>query len=729
VDKLMRHLAGTAGGPTLETGLYKGRPHLIVPVVALMEGVIHAVNAPTAEYVPLSELSHAPQGWNGRPVVPGHPSIGTSKVSANEPKILASSKFGTVFNTRISNGRLLMDAWIDPERAKSIGGDAAKVVERLNAGKQIEVSVGAFVTADPKQGEFKGKRYAAQWRGIIPDHLAMLPEATKGACSIEMGCGAPRSAESGGTDEEVSTERDAAAALPMSYNDLRTKLSTALAAVTPGFSFVEQVYIDNTVLYSVSSPMPPQPCDCPSTVDAGRLFKRSFKLSGDEVELLDDAAEVEPVTTYEPVRAACGCPDCRAAAEWDESAHPRAKDGKFESGQMDSGSFIGGANVPNSALRGDLKGSKQVSASRLPRKIGKVDVLDPATGEWGVLKDAFADSGGVEIETSTGHWTADSSESFETRPTQYKYDPTDPHSVSEHSHDLGREAYKSETAKDHHAASKAYGESAAMLRKSGNEDAAKTHDHYAATHHQEAKDREAGLKPWTWDKSGKKVRKAESSLVSCTCGDCAAKATTNVAESGAQTMTAEQRTATIRSLIANKNSGFVLADVPMLEVAPCDRLTAFVAAAARNAALPMKDCEACEGTGQVDGKDCKVCDGSGKVPAFKAAAAAELTEEQFLASAPESIRSLIADKKAQDEATKTALVASLKAAQSEYTEDELSAMDIKSLERLSKVAKVDDAAPVNFIGRGVPRTAADANTYAPPDPYKAGLATLSAATR
>ena len=87
--------------------------------------------------------------------------------------------------------------------------------------------------------------------------------------------------------------------------------------------------------------------------------------------------------------------------------------------------------------------------------------------------------------------------------------------------------------------------------------------------------------------------------------------------------------------------------------------------------------------------------------------------------APEEIRTLVADKKAQDAAQKADLVATLKAAQSEYTEDELKAMDVKALSRLVKVAKVD------YSGQSFPRTAAENDVYAnPPDPYAAGIAKL-----
>ena len=56
---------------TCRMEMYHGREHLVVPLVALMEGVIHAVNAADPEFVPADVLST--MGWDGRPVVLGHP--------------------------------------------------------------------------------------------------------------------------------------------------------------------------------------------------------------------------------------------------------------------------------------------------------------------------------------------------------------------------------------------------------------------------------------------------------------------------------------------------------------------------------------------------------------------------------------------------------------------------------------------------------------------------------
>ena len=186
----LRYLAGTTGA--VRTAMHNGREHLVVPVVALMEGVIHAINAPSAELVPLTTLSEKPERWNDRPVVLGHPTRGGRQCSANDPEIMASHAFGQVREAQIKGAKLICEAWVDPVRLETLGAQA--LLAKLRAGEMVDVSVGAFVSTTDEAGDWYGKKFAATWMQIQPDHLAFLPH-TSGACSLEMGCGANRAAE------------------------------------------------------------------------------------------------------------------------------------------------------------------------------------------------------------------------------------------------------------------------------------------------------------------------------------------------------------------------------------------------------------------------------------------------------------------------------------------------------------------------------------------------------
>lgn len=144
-EKVARHihlLGANKGAVRRDT--FEGKEYIVVPVVALMEGVVHAVNASSPEFVPASSLMTAPAGWNGRPVMYGHPVRDRKQVSANEPEILEAQSIGLIFNTAVANKKLGMEAWIDPVKAEKVGGP--KFLNRVENGELIEVSVGAFTT-------------------------------------------------------------------------------------------------------------------------------------------------------------------------------------------------------------------------------------------------------------------------------------------------------------------------------------------------------------------------------------------------------------------------------------------------------------------------------------------------------------------------------------------------------------------------------------------------------
>jgi hypothetical protein len=183
--------------------LYEGRQHLKVPVVALVEGVLHASNADDDERVLSEDMLASLDAWEGMPFTMDHPQMDGRRLSASDPEIKRLYSFGFVRNAHMSEDgkRLLMDAILDPERAALVGKKAVRLMERAEAGETVDVSVGVFVGTEDGVGEYNGKRYATTWRGIRPDHLAGLPEGVNGACSLEMGCGLPRAASEGEMEE------------------------------------------------------------------------------------------------------------------------------------------------------------------------------------------------------------------------------------------------------------------------------------------------------------------------------------------------------------------------------------------------------------------------------------------------------------------------------------------------------------------------------------------------
>lgn len=111
----------------------------------------------------------------------------------------------------------------------------------------------------------------------------------------------------------------------------------------------------------------------------------------------------------------------------------------------------------------------------------------------------------------------------------------------------------------------------------------------------------------------------------------------------------------------------------------------------------------------------------------KAAEQKPKTEAEWLAEAPEDLRTLVSDVRAENVAKKVALVSQLKAAQKVYDEDELNAMDLKQLAKVAALANV--ATPVDYSGRGGPRIAEGKDDYMsqpPPDGYRIALDKASA---
>lgn len=298
--------------------MLNGREHIVVPVVALMEGVIHAVNANTPEFVPAATLAKAASSWNGRPVTLGHPTKNGRQCSANEPAILASHGLGTVFNSRFENKRLLCEAWIDKARVEALD---SKMAARLLENEREEVSVGAMVVTDNVAGDHNGKSYKASWAEASGDHLAFLPGG-RGACSIEMGCGAHRAASylvtAEGIEEENPWRALLRALMPRGWGDdeVKQELREALAAVDPASRNGEILRVTNDrVVYCVYPPVPSYPTDVYATPPSMTYWSRDFTFdtATQKYTVSVDRMPVEPTTVYAPLRSAkAGYEDCAA---------------------------------------------------------------------------------------------------------------------------------------------------------------------------------------------------------------------------------------------------------------------------------------------------------------------------------------------------------------------------------------------------------------------------------
>jgi len=303
------HFRGALVGAQIRQAQFDGREYLVVPVVALCEGAIHAANANTPELVLAEEFGKCPDGWNGRPVLWDHPILNGIRVSGNEPLVLERMKMGEIFHTLVDGDKLKMEAWLDVVRCTKMP-EGARTLERVRANDLVEVSVGCFVETEPGSGLKDGVKYSGVWRNIVPDHLAMLPEGTIGACSVEMGCGAPRAASKGGKAVTLKELREKFQALAAKFRthaeeeeigdtDVRYLLEQALYSTEPAFLGVIEVFSEsNQVVY----------CVAPDGVM--KNFRRGFSIADGKASLEGTPEEVKEVRKFEPMNASapnCGC--------------------------------------------------------------------------------------------------------------------------------------------------------------------------------------------------------------------------------------------------------------------------------------------------------------------------------------------------------------------------------------------------------------------------------------
>lgn len=692
-----RELQSTTG--EVRTEMWNGREHLVVPVVALMEGVIHAINAQTPEFVSAAALSKKPNHWNGHPLVLGHPVRDGKQISAHEAAVLEKHAFGHVRAAHMNGSRLGVEALIDPSRLEQLGQQ--QLLNDLRAGKSIEVSVGAFVTTNGKSGEYNGKPYKSEWVDIMPDHLAFLPNG-RGACSIEMGCGTHRMAEALMPEEIELETLGGPGSGPRKGGGGGTELGSwskheghvpgAVARGTPGPSTK-----DRWEGRKKTSPN----FDPKDTVRIADIIRKSNGSKTKQISLASQMAKSidKPDKALRRSNAAVDQGHVHLAeifhSRYEEltSGRRAAADAEISDSacrMCDGVGYVDGD--PCSECDEELK-SLNTQFDEFRAAIGaRNSASDLATiqamHDYATKLGATCDSQNTRFMASKDCPACDGSGNKDGNPCD----------VCDGTGELKAAAEGDDMAELKTAASLA--QLADKIKTSFGkftvEDAIKDND----LSPEDASKLKDLVKPKS-KTDGKfnfdKLKGAEAQP--CGCG-------------GDRKMTPEQRAEMISTLIACEYSGFADGDQAMLEVASDERLeslkTAFEARMKAAAEQP------------------KVEEIKGEVLEVKAAEAAPLTEEDFMKLAPQSLRSLIERQQKQDIDDKAAFVTSLKAAQDEYSEKELVAMPLEQLRRLSRVAKVTE---VSFEGRGVPRQlATKEDVYAnPPNPYEAGLEKLRAA--
>jgi len=180
------------------------------------------------------------------------------------------------------------------------------------------------------------------------------------------------------------------------------------------------------------------------------------------------------------------------------------------------------------------------------------------------------------------------------------------------------------------------------------------------------------------------------------------------------------RAEVIAALVTDRFSGFKEGDEAILEAASDARLEEFRAASdsrKSNAnAFSRLETEHRNVTARLKVAEDRV-----------RASEAELSEEEFLERAPAKIKTLMQAVKAEEDQTRASIISQLKDLGAD-TEAELKKKSTEDLKTLAKYARVDVP---DFSGRALPKDRSEdaADTYAPPDPYAAGLKAMQAASK
>ena len=296
-----------------------GREWLVVPVVMLVEGVHHGSAGPILHLQ--ENFSQNPQDWNGVPLTVGHPQDNEGRHVSVQQIDEVHWVVGQVQNTRIENGKLKAEAWIDRQRAIAINPE---VVNYLMEGKKLEVSTGMGTVDVSKQGEWDGETYQAVTQEYYPDHLALLP-GEQGACSWQDGCGIRVNQKHEEETNEMIDEKGIKAYKQMlqqgqdvlnglqtnevGFLELSNKLQSQLDRLDSEarIHFLKEIYDDHFV-YEVRDR------------DAGsqRFFQQTYEVQeNNEIEWTDDPQEVRRNVEFVPLNGqnnkqkqnngACGC--------------------------------------------------------------------------------------------------------------------------------------------------------------------------------------------------------------------------------------------------------------------------------------------------------------------------------------------------------------------------------------------------------------------------------------
>lgn len=230
----METIVSNISGATRRERLY-GRDFLVAPVSMIVPGVLAGSGGPILYDLP--GIKNSVYGWNGMPLVKDHPMDDQGRMlSARTPEILRERGLGFVFNA-MAEDKLAAEAWFDIERTRML---APLTLQAVESGKQIEISTGLNLAAEPSKGVWNKSdgtsvNYEMIAHNYRPDHLAIITEGV-GACGIKDGCGVHNKATDkpdGETDLLQKTLEKAIGATPSAKGDTTVNTEETNMALKP----------------------------------------------------------------------------------------------------------------------------------------------------------------------------------------------------------------------------------------------------------------------------------------------------------------------------------------------------------------------------------------------------------------------------------------------------------------------------------------------------------------
>lgn len=264
------------------------RAYLVAPVVAVVAGVLNGA------LLPVDEIDKLPDAWNGRPLVNDHPHNEDGYMSANAPGVLEGAWLGQVFGAYVEDDRLKGEAWFDLEMAESVPGGSA-ILNRLRRGEIVETSTAYWCRIEPTEGEFNGKPYSGIQRDIVPDHLAILPNAV-GACSIKDGCGVGRinslQCQEGQMAEtvEVTAQCDCDDEATVTIEVPETPEAPVAQATVDGFAQFAEQFGGAEALATLLKSVQANVAQERDTLTAKVLANKALGLTADDLQGMNEAA-------------------------------------------------------------------------------------------------------------------------------------------------------------------------------------------------------------------------------------------------------------------------------------------------------------------------------------------------------------------------------------------------------------------------------------------------------